>query len=117
MSISRGRTEIPADKDVNFFACGISSVIHPVFNLYFLVDSSIENASSSIIKRNPHVPTLHFNYRYFEVECDEKAKKSVWWFGGGTDLTPYYLDKEVIFHFKLLVLNRLSYSKGRDTFP
>jgi coproporphyrinogen III oxidase len=40
------------------------------------------------------VPTLHFNYRYFELECD--SNKSIWWFGGGTDLTPYYLDEEVV---------------------
>nr|CAG4651754.1 EOG090X04L5 [Triops cancriformis] len=54
-----------------FFAAGISSVIHP---------------------RNPHVPTVHFNYRYFEV-TDETGQKQ-WWFGGGTDLTPYYLVEE-----------------------
>ena len=56
-----------------FFATGISSVIHP---------------------RNPMVPTIHFNYRYFEVQ-DVDGKKS-WWFGGGTDLTPYYLDEQVL---------------------
>ncbi len=39
---------------VPFFAAGISSVIHP---------------------RNPNVPTLHFNYRYFEVEQEEGKKK------------------------------------------
>lgn len=33
--------------------------------------------------RNPYVPTVHFNYRYFEAG-------PVWWFGGGADLTPYY---------------------------
>nr|CAG4643148.1 EOG090X04L5 [Ilyocryptus agilis] len=54
-----------------FFATGISSVIHP---------------------RNPHVPTVHFNYRYFEVTQENGDK--VWWFGGGTDLTPYYLVDE-----------------------
>ncbi|GIM13030.1 hypothetical protein Vretimale_16234 [Volvox reticuliferus] len=32
---------------VPFFAAGISSVMHP---------------------RNPHCPTMHFNYRYFETE-------------------------------------------------
>jgi coproporphyrinogen III oxidase len=52
---------------VPFFACGISSVMHP---------------------RNPHCPTMHFNYRYFETAG------GVWWFGGGTDLTPSYLDEE-----------------------
>lgn len=55
-----------------FFAAGISSVIHP---------------------RNPFVPTLHFNYRYFEVQEESGKKHS--WFGGGTDLTPYYLNEEV----------------------
>jgi coproporphyrinogen III oxidase len=34
--------------------------------------------------RNPYVPTVHLNYRYFEAG-------PVWWFGGGMDLTPYYL--------------------------
>lgn len=38
------------------------------------------------------VPTIHFNYRYFEVvEPDGSIQ---WWFGGGTDLTPYYLNEE-----------------------
>ena len=37
------------------------------------------------------IPTVHFNYRYFEVE--DEGEKS--WFGGGTDLTPFYLDEEV----------------------
>jgi coproporphyrinogen III oxidase len=41
--------------------------------------------------RNPNVPTIHFNYRYFEVE--EEASNGDpnlrrWWFGGGCDLTP-----------------------------
>lgn len=57
---------------VPFFACGISSVIHP---------------------KNPHCPTMHFNYRYFETEG------GVWWFGGGTDLTPSYVDVDDISHF------------------
>ena len=44
-------------------------------------------------QRNPHIPTVHFNYRYFEVEESDGNKQ--WWFGGGTDLTPYYLNVEV----------------------
>ena len=32
-------------------------------------------------------PTMHFNYRYFETDG------GVWWFGGGTDITPAYLDE------------------------
>lgn len=59
-----------------FFAAGVSAVIHP---------------------RNPLVPTIHFNYRYFEVE-DTNGEKQ-WWFGGGTDLTPYYLDEVDAKHF------------------
>lgn len=54
-----------------FFACGLSSVMHP---------------------RNPHCPTMHFNYRYFETDGGH------WWFGGGTDLTPAYLDREDVAH-------------------
>lgn len=73
---SRGKTSIPTGKDLPFFACGISSVIHP---------------------RNPNVPTLHFNYRYFEIEVAPNKVES--WFGGGTDLTPYYLDEEDVTHF------------------
>jgi coproporphyrinogen III oxidase len=62
----------------SWFACGISSVIHPL---------------------NPFVPTVHFNYRMFEL-YNEKADVIDRWFGGGTDLTPYYLFEEdaVDFH-------------------
>ncbi|XP_034829139.1 oxygen-dependent coproporphyrinogen-III oxidase isoform X1 [Maniola hyperantus] len=64
-------------KELPFFAAGVSAVIHP---------------------RNPMVPTIHFNYRYFEV----KDKNEVhWWFGGGTDLTPYYLNEEDAIHFHM----------------
>lgn len=60
----------------NFFATGISIVIHPI---------------------NPFVPIIHMNTRYFEV--DEKTN----WFGGGIDLTPVYVNKEeiVFFHKEL----------------
>ena len=61
----------PAD----FFATGVSLVMHP---------------------QNPHVPTTHANYRYFELK---NGDKSVWWFGGGADLTPYYLVEEDATHF------------------
>ncbi|KAF0767137.1 oxygen-dependent coproporphyrinogen-III oxidase isoform X1 [Aphis craccivora] len=59
-----------------FFAAGVSAVIHP---------------------RNPYVPTIHFNYRYFEVTLPDNTVE--WWFGGGTDLTPYYLNEEDAVHF------------------
>ena len=38
-------------------------------------------------------PTMHFNYRYFETDG------GVWWFGGGSDITPSYLDEADIKHF------------------
>lgn len=60
-----------------FFACGISLVIHPV---------------------NPFVPTTHANYRYFEL-YDDKGNEIDSWFGGGADLTPYYLFEEDAKHF------------------
>jgi coproporphyrinogen III oxidase len=63
------RMEIAAGE---FFATGISLVIHPC---------------------NPMVPTVHMNLRYFEM--DDGAS----WFGGGTDLTPYYLYEEDARHF------------------
>ena len=60
-----------------WFAAGISSVIHPL---------------------NPFVPTVHFNYRMFELyDKDENLVDR--WFGGGTDLTPYYLMEEDAKHF------------------
>jgi coproporphyrinogen III oxidase len=54
-----------------FTATGISLVLHP---------------------RNPHVPTVHANFRYLT-----KGDRS--WFGGGADLTPYYPVREDIVHF------------------
>lgn len=61
----------------SFFACGLSLVIHPV---------------------NPFVPTVHANWRYFEV-YDRHGQIMDAWFGGGTDLTPYYLFDEDAIHF------------------
>jgi coproporphyrinogen III oxidase len=69
------RGKVLTGESLPFYALGISSVIHP---------------------RNPYVPTIHFNYRYFEVETKEGVQ---WWFGGGTDLTPYYLNEEDARHF------------------
>lgn len=63
--------------DVDFFACGLSLVLHP---------------------KNPMVPTVHANWRYFEM-YDEKGQIIDSWFGGGQDLTPYYLFEEDAIHF------------------
>ena len=70
----RRQLNIHGDK---WFACGLSLVLHP---------------------QNPFVPTVHCNYRMFELynEKDEVVDR---WFGGGTDLTPYYLFEEDAKHF------------------
>uniref|UniRef100_A0A1A8KVJ3 Oxygen-dependent coproporphyrinogen-III oxidase, mitochondrial n=1 Tax=Nothobranchius kuhntae TaxID=321403 RepID=A0A1A8KVJ3_NOTKU len=73
---SRGKVLKGKDGKLPFCAMGVSSVIHP---------------------KNPHIPTVHFNYRYFEIEEADGTKQ--WWFGGGTDLTPVYIDKEDAHHF------------------
>lgn len=64
-------------KKGQWFAAGISSVLHPF---------------------NPFVPTIHFNYRMFEL-YDPDGRLVDRWFGGGTDLTPYYLDEADVRHF------------------
>ncbi|HEU4901142.1 MAG TPA: oxygen-dependent coproporphyrinogen oxidase [Flavisolibacter sp.] len=60
-----------------WFACGLSLVLHPL---------------------NPFVPTVHCNYRMFEL-YNEVGEVIDRWFGGGTDLTPYYLFEEDARHF------------------
>ncbi len=64
-------------EESDFFACGLSLVLHPV---------------------NPMVPTVHANWRYFEL-YDKEGKVVDQWFGGGQDLTPYYLFDEDALHF------------------
>lgn len=63
--------------DVDFYACGLSLVIHP---------------------KSPMVPTVHANWRYFEM-YDKQGTVVRSWFGGGQDLTPYYLFEEDAIHF------------------
>ncbi|MFT4666015.1 MAG: coproporphyrinogen III oxidase [Gammaproteobacteria bacterium] len=62
--------------DPNFFATGVSIVLHP---------------------RHPLVPIIHMNVRYFETGED------TWWFGGGIDLTPHYVNPadSKVFHSML----------------
>ena len=64
-------------ENVDFYACGLSLVIHP---------------------NNPMAPTVHANWRYFEM-YDKNGKIIDQWFGGGLDLTPYYFFKEDAEHF------------------
>lgn len=60
----------------SFEAAGVSLVLHP---------------------RNPYAPTVHMNVRFFEAK--KEGADSVWWFGGGMDLTPYYGFEEDAIHF------------------
>lgn len=64
-------------QDANFYACGLSLVIHP---------------------KNPMVPTVHANWRYFEM-YNQQGEVVSQWFGGGQDLTPYYLFEDDAEHF------------------
>ncbi len=67
----------------NFFACGLSLVLHP---------------------KNPFVPTVHANWRYFEM-YNANENIITQWFGGGQDLTPYYLFDEDAVHFHTVCKN------------
>ena len=48
-----------------FVAMGVSMILHP---------------------RNPYVPTVHANLRFFQTLCLQPT----WWFAGVMDLTPFY---------------------------
>lgn len=63
--------------EATFYACGLSLVLHP---------------------KNPMIPTVHANWRYFEM-YDAHGNIADQWFGGGLDLTPYYLFEEDAIHF------------------
>lgn len=75
-----GKTPEPVLKSMNlespdhpdFFATGVSIVLHPF---------------------SPMVPIIHMNVRYFEMT------NGIWWFGGGIDLTPHYVNGEDARHF------------------
>ncbi len=60
----------------DFYATGVSIVMHP---------------------QSPMVPIIHMNVRYFEMS------NGLYWFGGGIDLTPHYVDEgdATFFHSQL----------------
>lgn len=66
----------PELSGASWAATGISLVFHP---------------------RNPYIPTTHANVRFFIAQKPGAAP--VWWFGGGFDLTPYYVFDEDILHW------------------
>ena len=75
-----GKTPAPTLKSLglsselppDFYATGVSIVLHPV---------------------SPMVPIIHMNVRYFEMS------NGTWWFGGGIDLTPHYVNEEDVRYF------------------
>jgi coproporphyrinogen III oxidase len=59
-------------------AMGVSLVFHP---------------------RNPYIPTVHMNVRFFVAKAQASNEEDIWWFGGGMDLTPYYGFADDAAHF------------------
>lgn len=79
-----------------FWAGGISLVVHP---------------------KSPMIPTVHANFRYFELYDDEEMTHPVdGWFGGGADLTPYYLYNDDARHFHQ-TFKDVCDKHGEDLYP
>ena len=89
-SASAGRPELAG---CSFQAMGVSLVLHP---------------------RNPYVPTVHMNVRCFLAE--KAGADPVWWFGGGSDLTPYYPFAEDAHHFHRVCRDALA-PFGPERYP
>lgn len=74
---SRGKP-IPVESHSSYFATGLSIVLHP---------------------HNPMAPTVHLNYRYFEVRNNENQMVT-WWFGGGWLLKAFlFIPSVVVIYF------------------
>ncbi len=89
-SASANRPEIAGR---TFEAMGVSLVLHP---------------------RNPYVPTVHMNVRFFAATKNQA--EAVWWFGGGMDLTPYYGFDDDCVHFHSVCKQALT-PFGPDVYP
>lgn len=76
-------------------AMGVSLVFHP---------------------RNPYVPTVHMNVRFFHAKAQNANEQDIWWFGGGMDLTPYYGNEEDCIHFHRVNKQALA-PFGADLYP
>ena len=68
------RNALKLPNECDFFASGVSIVLHPV---------------------SPMIPIIHMNVRYFEMS------EGTWWFGGGIDVTPHYVIPEDARHFHM----------------
>ena len=77
-------------------AMGVSLVFHP---------------------RNPYVPTVHMNVRFFVARAPQSSNEAdIWWFGGGMDLTPYYGFEEDAVHFHRTCRDALA-PFGQNLYP
>ncbi len=77
-------------------AMGVSLVFHP---------------------RNPYIPTVHMNVRFFVAKARKDSdEQDIWWFGGGMDLTPYYGFEEDAVHFHRTCRDALA-PFGQDLYP
>ncbi len=76
-------------------AMGVSLVFHP---------------------RNPYIPTVHMNVRFFVAKAQNSDDADIWWFGGGMDLTPYYGFEEDCIHFHRTCRDALA-PFGADLYP
>jgi coproporphyrinogen III oxidase len=74
-------------------ALGVSLVLHPL---------------------NPHVPTTHMNVRFFAAP--KENADTVWWFGGGFDLTPYYGYEEDARHWHATAKEACDSSFGGEAY-
>jgi len=76
-------------------AMGVSLVFHP---------------------RNPYIPTVHMNVRFFVAKAQDINQEDIWWFGGGMDLTPYYGFEDDCVHFHRTNKDALA-TFGNDLYP
>jgi coproporphyrinogen III oxidase len=90
----RMKQQLPPVDAKQWFAAGLSLVIHPF---------------------NPYTPTVHANWRYFEL-YDANHQTIDRWFGGGADLTPYYLFEEDARHFHGTLKNAID-PFGPELYP
>ena len=81
--------ELALPKDVEFYATGVSIVLHSI---------------------SPLVPIIHMNVRYFEIS------NGTYWFGGGIDITPHYIVPEDAKYFHQL-LQEVCHKHDTEYYP
>jgi coproporphyrinogen III oxidase len=97
--------EISGNKNIEKAAVNFSSIIGEK-----LPSSALEKTGMKGLKKfnatgvsvivhpwNPKAPCAHLNIRFFEAVV---GKKTIWWFGGGFDLTPYFISKSDVLFWK-----------------